>query len=158
MKRSIRAAVRAVTATGIAAGLAFGLTACSEAVDQVDKVVDEKYEVTYEVTGRNVDSIQYHGGGGEAMNPKIETVDKPTLPWTKTVQDHAQGQGAHPGDGRGSHLRGRLHRGVPGRRLTPFLHTGFRPLTCGHAEAGPIVSGMVHGGSHIGSNDLEGDP
>ncbi|QIP85073.1 hypothetical protein GLX30_14740 [Streptomyces sp. Tu 2975] len=85
MKRSIRTAVRAVTATGIAAGLAFGLTACSEAVDQVDKVVDEKYEVTYEVTGKNVDSIQYHGGGGEAMNPKIETVDKPTLPWTKTV-------------------------------------------------------------------------
>ncbi|MFJ8072630.1 MmpS family transport accessory protein [Streptomyces sp. NPDC096176] len=85
MNRSIRTTARAVAATGLAAGLAFGLTACSEAVDTVDKAVNETYEVTYEVTGKNVDSIQFHAGGGEAMNPKIETVDKPTLPWKKTV-------------------------------------------------------------------------
>lgn len=85
MHRSVRTAVRAVAATGLATGLAVGLTACSEAVDQVDKAVDETYEVTYEVTGENVDSIEFHGGGGEAMNPEIETVEKPALPWKKTV-------------------------------------------------------------------------
>ncbi|MEU3303182.1 MULTISPECIES: MmpS family transport accessory protein [unclassified Streptomyces] len=85
MRRSIRTAV----CTLAAAGLAFGLTACSEAadkaVDQVDKAVTDTYEVTYEVTGKNVDSIEYHAGGGTAMEPKIETVRKPTLPWKKTV-------------------------------------------------------------------------
>ncbi|ATW50097.1 hypothetical protein CGZ69_21565 [Streptomyces peucetius subsp. caesius ATCC 27952] len=86
MKRSTRTALRAVTAAGLVAVLAFALAACSdEAVEQVDKAVDETYEVTYEVTGRSVDSIQFHGGGGDALNPKIETVDGPTLPWRKTV-------------------------------------------------------------------------
>lgn len=86
MKRSIRTALHAVTAVGVVTALAFALAACSdEAVEQIDKAVDETYEVTYEVTGRNVDSIQFHGGGGDALNPKIETVDRPTLPWKKTV-------------------------------------------------------------------------
>jgi hypothetical protein len=79
--RTIRAAVCAVAA----AGLALALSSCSEAVDQVDKAVDETYEVTYEVTGKNVDSIEFHGGGGKAMEPKIESVSKPELPWKKTV-------------------------------------------------------------------------
>ncbi|WP_037671098.1 MmpS family transport accessory protein [Streptomyces griseus] len=81
MKRTIRAAVCSV----VVVGLAFGVSACSEAVDQVDKAVDETYEVTYEVTGTSVDSIEFHGGGGTAMKPKIESVSKPKLPWTKTV-------------------------------------------------------------------------
>jgi hypothetical protein len=81
MNSTIRAAVCSVAI----AGLAFGLSSCSETVDQVDKAVDETYEVTYEVTGKNVDSIDYHGGGGTAMEPKIESVSKPELPWTKTV-------------------------------------------------------------------------
>ncbi|QXE35133.1 hypothetical protein KQY30_13500 [Streptomyces sp. GMY02] len=79
--RTVRAAVGALAA----AGLALGLTACSETVDQVDKAVNETYEVTYEVTGDGVDTIDYHGGGGKAMEPKIETVEQPTLPWKKTV-------------------------------------------------------------------------
>ncbi|MFE7774195.1 MmpS family transport accessory protein [Streptomyces sp. NPDC057445] len=85
MHRSIRTTVRTLAV----AGLVFGLAACSEAadkaVDQVDKAVTDTYEVTYEVTGKNVDSIDYHAGGGTAMEPKIETVQKPTLPWKKTV-------------------------------------------------------------------------
>ncbi|MCZ7458491.1 MmpS family transport accessory protein [Streptomyces sp. WMMC940] len=85
MNRSVRTAVCALAA----AGLAVGLTACSEAadraVDQVDKAVSETYQVTYEVTGEGVDSIDYHADGGTAMDPKIETVQKPELPWKKTV-------------------------------------------------------------------------
>ncbi|WP_369373494.1 MmpS family transport accessory protein [Streptomyces sp. cg36] len=89
MKRTFRAAA----GTLAAAGLAIGLTACSgtadkaadKAAEQVDKVVSDTYEVTYEVTGKGVDSIDFHGGGGEAMKPRIETVEKPALPWKKTV-------------------------------------------------------------------------
>ncbi|GGX06777.1 hypothetical protein GCM10010383_41010 [Streptomyces lomondensis] len=81
LNRTIRAAVCAVAVTG----LALGLSSCSEAVDQVDKAVDETYEVTYEVTGKNVDSIEFHAGGGKAMEPKVESVSKPELPWKKTV-------------------------------------------------------------------------
>ncbi|MEW2462737.1 MmpS family transport accessory protein [Microbacterium sp. NPDC047426] len=81
MNRTLRAAVCSV-AIG---GLALGLSSCSEAVDQVDKAVNETYEVTYEVTGKNIDSIDFHGGGGKAMEPKIESVSKPELPWKKTV-------------------------------------------------------------------------
>ncbi|MFI6699480.1 MmpS family transport accessory protein [Streptomyces sp. NPDC050509] len=87
--RIVRAAVTTLAVTG----LALGLGACSEATervdkavtDEVDKAVNETYEVTYEVTGKNIDTIDFHGGGGEAMEPKIETVEKPTLPWKKTV-------------------------------------------------------------------------
>lgn len=81
MKRTIRAAVCSVAV----AGLTVGLSSCSEGVDQVDKAVNETYQVTYEVTGKSVDSIDFHGGGGKAMEPKIESVSKPKLPWTKTV-------------------------------------------------------------------------
>lgn len=86
--RPVRAAAHALAA----AGLVLGLGACSaESVDQavgkaVDKTVDETYQVTYEVTGKSVDEITYHGGGGEAMEPELETVTSPTLPWKKTVE------------------------------------------------------------------------
>ncbi|MYX16012.1 hypothetical protein GTY67_21900 [Streptomyces sp. SID8374] len=85
--RRLRTAVCALAVTG----LVFGLGACSaESVDEavakaVDKTVDETYEVTYEVTGTSVDEIAFHGGGGDAMDPKLETVTSPTLPWKKTV-------------------------------------------------------------------------
>ncbi|MEU3187068.1 MmpS family transport accessory protein [Streptomyces sp. NPDC006923] len=97
MNRTVRAAAVAVSVTC----LAFGLGACSaaervdkavnEEIDEavgegVDKAINETYEVTYEVTGKNVDSIDFHAGGGDAMNPKIETVEKPTLPWKRTVR------------------------------------------------------------------------
>ncbi|MGW1881066.1 MmpS family transport accessory protein [Streptomyces sp. NPDC001970] len=81
MNRTIRSAAGAFAA----AGLAFGLVGCDAAVDQVDKAVNETYEVTYEVTGKNVDSIEYNAGGGTATEPKLESVQKPTLPWKKTV-------------------------------------------------------------------------
>lgn len=86
MNRTVRAAVTTLAVTG----LALGLGACSEAqkdaaADQVDKAVNETYEVTYEVTGKNVDTIEFNGGKGTAMEPKVETVEKPTLPWKKTV-------------------------------------------------------------------------
>ncbi|MBB6417416.1 MmpS family transport accessory protein [Streptomyces sp. AK010] len=77
--------LRAVVCSVAAGGLALGLSSCSEAVDQVDKAVNETYEVTYEVTGKNIDSVDFHGGGGKAMEPKIESVSKPELPWKKTV-------------------------------------------------------------------------
>ncbi|WP_254811879.1 MmpS family transport accessory protein [Streptomyces cavourensis] len=83
----LRAAAGALAATG----LVLALGACSaDSVDEavgkaVDKTVDETYEVTYEVTGKSVDEITFHGGGGDAMNPKLETVTSPTLPWKKTV-------------------------------------------------------------------------
>ncbi|MFC7846407.1 MmpS family transport accessory protein [Streptomyces sp. NPDC001046] len=81
MNRTLRTALCSVAVAGLAAGP----TACSEAVDQVDKAVNETYRVTYEVTGENVDSIEFHGGGGTAMEPRIESVSKPELPWKKTV-------------------------------------------------------------------------
>ncbi|MCX4520687.1 MmpS family transport accessory protein [Streptomyces anulatus] len=100
MNRTIRTARTARTARPVGAaahalaiaGLVLGLGACSaESVDEaiakgVDTTVDEKYEVTYEVTGKSVDEITYHGGAGEAMEPELETVTSPTLPWKKTVE------------------------------------------------------------------------
>ncbi|MET9799391.1 MmpS family transport accessory protein [Streptomyces sp. NPDC006368] len=81
---------RTVVSTLIAGGLALGLGACSQVADeatkQVDKAVNEEYEVTYEVSGKGIDSIQFNAGGGDATNPKIESVDNPTLPWKKTVK------------------------------------------------------------------------
>ena len=85
MKRTARTAVSALAV----AGLALGLGACSEAAekaaDQVDKSVGESYEVTYEVSGKGIESIDYHAGGGTAMEPKIESEKKPATPWKKTV-------------------------------------------------------------------------
>ncbi|MFB6818960.1 MmpS family transport accessory protein [Streptomyces sp. NPDC056347] len=95
--RSVRTAARSAACAAAVLGLGLGLTACSgtaekadKAVDRtvdeaVDAVVDEKYEVTYEVTGSGVDEIQFHVDGGKAMDPKIEKVESPTLPWRKTV-------------------------------------------------------------------------
>ncbi|MEW2068028.1 MmpS family transport accessory protein [Streptomyces sp. NPDC007346] len=85
--RRVRTAACALAVTG----LVFGLGACSaESVDEavgkaVDKAVDETYEVTYEVTGESVDEIAFHAGGGDAMDPELETVTSPALPWKKTV-------------------------------------------------------------------------
>ncbi|MFC9947428.1 hypothetical protein [Streptomyces pratensis] len=81
-RRTTRTAVSALAVCG----LAIGLGACTdEAVDAVDKATSETYEVTYEVTGTSADEIQFHGGGGKAMEPEIESVKSPALPWKKTV-------------------------------------------------------------------------
>ncbi|MCX5341416.1 hypothetical protein [Streptomyces atratus] len=87
MNRTVRniRTIRTAVCAAVVLGLAVGLGACSETVDQVDKAVDETYEVTYEVTGSGVDEIQFHAGGGKAMDPEIETVKSPRLPWRKTV-------------------------------------------------------------------------
>ncbi|HWU11549.1 MAG TPA: hypothetical protein VN520_35230 [Streptomyces sp.] len=78
--------IRAAVAASAVCALALGLGACSdEAVDAVDRATDETYEVTYEVTGTSADEIQFHGGGGKAMEPEIESVESPALPWRKTV-------------------------------------------------------------------------
>ncbi|MFB4422453.1 hypothetical protein C5F59_015325 [Streptomyces sp. QL37] len=74
---------RAAAPASAVCGLVLGLGGCSP--ESVDKVVDETYQVTYEVTGTGVGEIQFHGGGGDAMDPEIETVKSPTLPWKKTV-------------------------------------------------------------------------
>ncbi|MFD6279137.1 hypothetical protein ACFWFI_26770 [Streptomyces sp. NPDC060209] len=82
VKRTTRTAVSALAVCG----LVLGLAACSDdAVDAVDGAVGETYEVTYEVTGTSADEIQFHSGGGKAMEPEIETVESPALPWRKTV-------------------------------------------------------------------------
>ncbi|GAB2800408.1 hypothetical protein GCM10027073_35670 [Streptomyces chlorus] len=89
---------RSAVSALVVAGLVFGLGACSEATDkaaqraedaaleEVDEQISEEYEVTYEVTGEKVDSIDFNAGGGDASDPKFETVENPTLPWKKTVQ------------------------------------------------------------------------
>ncbi|MDF6019285.1 hypothetical protein [Streptomyces sp. JH34] len=74
--------VRAAVSVSAVCGLALGLGACS---DTVDGAVNQTYEVTYEVTGTSADEIRFHGGGGKAMEPEIETVTSPALPWRKTV-------------------------------------------------------------------------
>lgn len=80
---------RSAAAVLVAASMTFGLGACAlnpdEAAERVDSALNTTYEVTYEVTGSNIDSITYNAGGGGGVNPKLETVDKPTLPWSKTV-------------------------------------------------------------------------
>ncbi|QDY77900.1 MmpS family transport accessory protein [Streptomyces qinzhouensis] len=93
----MRRSLRNTTAAALATGLVLALSACSAAEDAVkDKVKDEaskavdqtvnkEYQVTYEVTGKNVDSIEFANGKGDALNPTLETVNKPQLPWTKTV-------------------------------------------------------------------------
>ncbi|MFJ7270966.1 hypothetical protein ACIQV3_30715 [Streptomyces sp. NPDC099050] len=72
------------------AGLALAAAGCSaattdKAVEQVDKAVNETYEVTYEVTGKTVDSVSFHDGGGTATAPNLVTVEQPGATWTKTV-------------------------------------------------------------------------
>ncbi|MEF9904150.1 MmpS family transport accessory protein [Streptomyces sp. P9-A2] len=89
---------RSLMSALVAGGLVLGLGACSEAkdeaarqvedelVEEVDRQLDEEYEVTYEVTGEKADSIDFNAGGGDATDPKFETVNNPTLPWKKTVK------------------------------------------------------------------------
>ncbi|MEU6057601.1 MmpS family transport accessory protein [Streptomyces sp. NPDC047097] len=90
---------RSVASVLVAGGLVLGLGACSEIAEQtekevtkevdkaVDEAVNEEYEVTYEVTGEKITSIEFNAGGGKsAMDPQLETVENPTLPWTKTVK------------------------------------------------------------------------
>ncbi|MFE2296358.1 MmpS family transport accessory protein [Streptomyces sp. NPDC059452] len=79
----VRKAVCALAVTGLVLGL--GGCSAESVAEVVDKNVDQTYEVTYEVTGESVDEITYHGGGGDAMEPELETVESPTLPWKKTV-------------------------------------------------------------------------
>ncbi|MFE4635364.1 hypothetical protein ACFRJ1_18600 [Streptomyces sp. NPDC056773] len=72
------------------AGLALAAAGCSagtteKAVEQVDKAVNETYEVTYEVTGKTVDSVSFHDGGGTATAPNLVTTEQPGATWTKTV-------------------------------------------------------------------------
>ncbi|MDT9683279.1 MmpS family transport accessory protein [Streptomyces sp. TRM76323] len=85
MNRTSRSAVAVLAAAGLALGLGACSQAADEATERVDSAINETYQVTYEVTGAGIDSISYNGGGGDAMNPKLETVEKPTLPWRKTV-------------------------------------------------------------------------
>ncbi|MFV2120577.1 MmpS family transport accessory protein [Streptomyces sp. Act-28] len=85
MNRTGRSAVAVLTAAGLALGLGACSRAADEAAERVDGALDETYQVTYEVTGADIESISYNGGGGDAMDPKLETVEKPTLPWRKTV-------------------------------------------------------------------------
>lgn len=86
---------RSLVSALAAGGLALGLGACSDetaervedgVIREVDKQIDEEYEVTYEVTGEKADSITFNAGGGDVADPKLETVDNPTLPWKKTVK------------------------------------------------------------------------
>ncbi|MFF4173211.1 hypothetical protein [Streptomyces sp. NPDC001744] len=88
MKRTARTARTAVPAL-VVTGLVLALGACSaaaeKAVDQVDKSVNETYEITYEVTGKGIESIEYHAGGGTAMKPELASEKKPVTPWKKTV-------------------------------------------------------------------------
>ncbi|MGW8063994.1 MmpS family transport accessory protein [Streptomyces ziwulingensis] len=91
--------IRRIVVSGlVAGGLVLGLGACSdvaeeaaervenEVVEEVDRQIDEEYEVTYEVTGDKADSIDFNAGGGDATDPKLETVTGPELPWSRTVK------------------------------------------------------------------------
>ncbi|XUM04417.1 hypothetical protein ACQ86F_14855 [Streptomyces venezuelae ATCC 10712] len=84
MKRTVRTVVSALAVTGLALGLGACSEAAEKAADQVDKSLNETYEVTYEVSG-DIESIDYHAGGGTAMEPKVESEKKPAAPWKKTV-------------------------------------------------------------------------
>ncbi|MFE2978997.1 MmpS family transport accessory protein [Streptomyces sp. NPDC059258] len=126
--------------------LVLGLGACSaESVDEavgkaVDKTVDETYEVTYEVTGTNVDEITYHGGGGEAMEPELETVKSPDLPWKKTVE-----------------LRGIMPPAV----MPLALETGGADVTCTITYKGEVIKeekgeGMLTAGGCVAVSPIVG--
>ncbi len=129
MNRTARTALCAAAVTG----LVLGLGACSEvkeaarsaasegsdkAVDQVDKALNETYEVTYEVTGKDIESIEFHAGGGNAMEPKLESVKKPASPWTKTV----------------------TLRGIMPANVTPISVTGLADLKCKVTYKGEVLA------------------
>lgn len=106
----------------------------------VDKTVDETYEVTYEVTGTGVDEITYHGGGGEAMEPKLETVTKPALPWKKTVE----------------------LRGIMPPAVSPIaLDAGGADVTCSITYKGKVIKeakgeGMITAGGCVAVSPIVG--
>ncbi|GAA3492603.1 MULTISPECIES: hypothetical protein [Streptomyces] len=129
MNRTARTALCAAAVTG----LVLGLGACSEvkeaaksaasegsdkAVDQVDKAVNETYEVTYEVTGKDIESIEFHAGGGTALEPKLESVKKPASPWTKTV----------------------TLKGIMPANVTPISVTGLADLKCKVTHKGKVLA------------------
>ncbi|MFG3495327.1 MmpS family transport accessory protein [Streptomyces sp. NPDC047928] len=139
MNRMTRSVVSALAA----GGLALGLGACSvteEAAKGVDKAMNETYQVTYEVTGKSVDSITYNGGQGDAMNPKLETVEKPTLPWTKTV----------------------TLRGIEAPAVTPIaLDAGGADVTCKITHEGKVIKeasgqGVAAAGGCVAVSPLAG--
>ncbi|MFJ9638164.1 hypothetical protein [Streptomyces sp. NPDC101178] len=138
----LRAAAGALAVTG----LVFALGACSaDSVDEavgkaVDKSVDETYEVTYEVTGTSVDEIAFHGGGGDAMDPKLETVTSPTLPWKKTVT-----------------LRGIMPPAV----MPMALEAGGADVTCSITYKGEVIKeakgeGMLTAGGCVAVSPIVG--
>ncbi|MEU7333349.1 hypothetical protein [Streptomyces parvus] len=126
--------------------LVLALGACSaESVDKavgkaVDTTVDETYEVTYEVTGTGVDEIMFHGGGGEAMEPELETVTKPALPWKKTV----------------------TLRGIMPPAVTPVaLEAGGADVTCSITYKGEVIKeakgeGMLTAGGCVAVSPVVG--
>ncbi|MET7933228.1 hypothetical protein [Streptomyces sp. NPDC005322] len=134
-------ALRIALCSIAAAGLALGLSACSDAtVKAVDKAVDETYEVTYEVTGRNVDSIEFHGGGGTALHPNVTTVQKPTLPWRKTVT-----------------LRGIM----PSSVVPVALHPVGSEVSCRILYQGKVIAeergkGLISAGGCVGESPVGG--
>ncbi|WP_432151189.1 hypothetical protein [Streptomyces sp. bgisy029] len=141
-----RSRLRAAACTLAITGLVLGLGACSsESVDEavgkaVDKSVDETYEVTYEVTGTSVDEIAFHGGGGDAMNPKLETVTSPTLPWKKTVT-----------------LRGIMPPAV----MPMALEAGGADVTCSITYKGEVIKeakgeGMLTAGGCVAVSPIVG--
>ncbi|MFJ2739110.1 hypothetical protein ACIO3O_05535 [Streptomyces sp. NPDC087440] len=129
MNRTTRTAL----CTAAVTGLVFGLGACSEvkeaaksaasegsekAVDQVDKSINETYEVTYEVTGKDIESIEFHAGGGTAMQPKLESAKKPASPWTKTV----------------------TLKGIMPAAVNPISVTGVADLKCKVTYQGKVIA------------------
>ncbi|MFJ9338988.1 MmpS family transport accessory protein [Streptomyces sp. NPDC101733] len=87
-------------------------------VDKMDKMVNETYEVTYEVTGKSIESITFHDGGGTATEPRLATVDAPTLPWTKTV----------------------TLRGIMPAAVSPIAVTDSADLTCKVTHKGKVIA------------------
>ncbi|MEI7033076.1 hypothetical protein [Streptomyces pratensis] len=138
--------VRTVACALAVTGLVFGLGACStESVDDavgkvVDETVDETYEVTYEVTGESVDEIMFHGGGGDAMEPELETVTSPTLPWKKTV----------------------TLRGIMPPAVTPMaVDAGGAEITCSITYKGKVIKeakgeGMLTAGGCVAVSPIVG--
>ncbi|MEV4739881.1 MmpS family transport accessory protein [Streptomyces sp. NPDC049555] len=51
--------------------------------DETERLDNKEFEVVYEVTGSNVKDLTY--GVGDRKKESSETVENPTLPWSKTV-------------------------------------------------------------------------
>ncbi|WP_175407787.1 MmpS family transport accessory protein [Streptomyces sp. TRM64462] len=86
MNRTCRSVLSAVAAPCLALTLGACAHGADDAAERIDSALHRTYEVTYEVTGKGIDAINYNGGGGrDAMAPRLETAEQPTLPWRKTV-------------------------------------------------------------------------